>query len=416
MIPWRFFLTSRFGAAAFGPIGVLLLLFFAPISVRAEGSIAQLGTLKTGGAAYELAASGGWAFVAAGTQGLKAVDLADSSSPALRATQSGIGTVGYIEARSLDEIYVLVRDTTRQEVLYDQALFVLRLIYDGEWKFTERSFTPLPSGMRGETLDLQHPKLNVTCSLAGQGQGRMVVLNVSNPDSPQLESTYNLNHLALDSVRMGPLIVYYAAGDTGYATQRLPGLYIPPYSNPDPKIPLPGYANRIEWEWESGLCYVTDGVGGLRVINPIDPHEPFEAGYYQLPQSIGGNAQDLYLAHNVIVVADGYSGVLVLDPHRGRDLNLDGKGDYRDVFLFTAQYGTRYDAHPRPLARLEVPLRSVRAVAPGPSPDLIVFVTEDGLLGLARFPASAENAPTLEADLNRDGTVNEFDLYRFLKR
>ncbi len=338
MISGRGFLTSNSRAASVSSIWAFLLLFVLPLAVRAEGSIVQLGTLQTGGAAYELATHGAWAFVAGGGQGLKAVDLTDSSSPALRATQSGIGTVGYIEVRSLEEIYVLVRDITRQEVVHDQALLVYRLLDDGAWKFAERSLTPLPSGMRGETLDLQHPKLNVTCSLPEQGQGRMIALDVSNPDSPRLESTYNLNHLARDSVRMGPLIIYYAAGDTGYATQRLPGLYIPPYSNPDPKVTLPGYANRIEWEWESGLGYVTDGVGGLRVINPIDPHEPFEVGYYQLPQAIGGNAQDLYLANNAIVVAYGYGGVLVLDRNRGRDLNLDGKADYRDTFLFTAQY------------------------------------------------------------------------------
>lgn len=412
----RFYPTPAVKAACFGLLWVLLPFSLLAAPAGSEDSITLLGTLKTGDTAFELASHGGWAFVAAGSKGIKAIDITDSSTPALRAAQSGIGTVGFIEVRSLEEIYALVRDLTRQEVFYNQALLVYRLIFDGDWNFVERGFTPLPSGMRGETLDLQHPKLNVTCSLPEQGQGRMIAMDVSNPDAPRIEMTYNLNHLSLDSVRMGPLLIYYAAGDTGYATQRLPGLYIPPYSNPDPKVTLPGSANRIEWEWESGLCYVTDGVGGLRVINPIDPHEPFEVGYYQLPQALGGTARDLYLGHSTIVVAYGQGGLLVLDRNRGKDLNLDGNADYRDVFLFTAQFGSRLEADPRPLARLEVPLRSVRAVAPGPTSDLIVFVTEDGLLGLARFPASAENAPTLQADLNRDGTVNEFDLYKFLKK
>ena len=83
---------------------------------------------------------------------------------------------------------------------------------------------------------------------------------------------------------------------------------------------------------ETGHCFITDGAGGFRRINPIDANHPFELGSFEVPE--GGEARDFYLAGNLAYVAYSASGLQVVDINRSPDLNLDNQINYRDVFLF----------------------------------------------------------------------------------
>ena len=62
------------------------------------------------------------------------------------------------------------------------------------------------------------------------------------------------------------------------------------------------------------------------------------------------------------------------------------------------------------------PPRSIRAVAPGLGSNITVFVTEDGLLGTARFSGLEQDTSGLKADFNQDGQINETDLLILLNQ
>ena len=322
----------------------------------------------------------------------------------------------FVLARSQDEIYVLVRNIIREKIAYDQALAILSWQPYPSGQFSERSFTPLPYGQRGETLDLKYPKLNVTTRRVEQGDGRSIQVDVSSPDQPIIEDTEILRYPALDSIRMDTLLIFYVGGDKGYVTARLPGYPNYDFSNPDSRVDTPGYANRIEWQWETGHCFITDGAGGFRRIHPIDANHPFELGSFEAPE--GGEAKDFYLAGNLAYVAYSSSGLQVVDINRGPDLNLDNQIDHQDVFLFQKQWNSQPGFDLPQVAELVLtdPPRSIRAVAPGVGSNNIVFVTEDGFLGIAHFIGLQQNTPSLKADFNQDGFVNETDLLFLLNQ
>ena len=214
-------------------IFVLGIMLFPLDEILADTGLELLATLPVASQAYEVTTLGQWAFVATGTEGIKAVDIGQPENPVLSGEKRNLGTVGFVLARSQDEVYVLARNITREETTYSQALVILSWQSDPLGQFSERSFTPLPQGLRGETLDLKYSKLNVTSRRVEQGDGRSIQIDVSLPDQPQIEDTEILRYPALDSIRMNSLLIFYVGGDKGYVTARLPGFPNYDFSNPD---------------------------------------------------------------------------------------------------------------------------------------------------------------------------------------
>jgi len=342
-------------------------------------NIELLATLPVAAQGYEVTAWGTWAFVAAGPEGVLAVDLYWPGRPVRRGVQSDIGTAVDVLVRSLDEIYVLCRNVPPTG---DPGLFIYR--WNGvAGRFEQRSFAALPSGQQAETLDLQHPKLNVTTRSLQGTSGLLIPVDVADPDHPDVGAGLNLRHPPLDSMKDN-LLAYAAGGDKGFFVERLPGFPVPNWSNPDPRVDTPGSTNRVERS--GGLCYVTDGLGGLRVMSTADPHNPAEIGFYQLPGAFVAQAKDLVLDFPTAYIAYGYRGLQVID-----------------VTTATAMDRLAW-VEPEALEYF------VRAVALLPDEDLIVFLSQDGMLGVVQYPRRPPT-PTPAPDVNNDGYVDYQDLF-----
>lgn len=372
-----------------GVLAATMAFPFAPAPVWSQsfnlsGDIGLLATLQVAGEGWEVDLYQDWAFVAAGAEGLKAVDLRHPRYPVVEGTLSNVGTAVYVVARSLDEIYVLAWDVPRAgEDLYSQGIFVLR--WDASsLRFEERGFVPVDSpGQQGKALDLQYPTLYLAA------YPRLYPVDVSVPTRPVVGPFWDLPFSAAsDIVRSDrwAFMFYVAASDKGLGIYET--LHAPPrvLDGQWLLVDTPGDANHIALR--ETLCYLSDGAGGLRLIDVSNPNSPVERG--ALEPSGYGAARSLDLAFPLVYLANGYGGLLVVD-----------------VSSSTA---------PAPVAAIEPEQASpgfdVRAVAFEPGEDLVAALTQQGLLLIAQYPERIPT-PTPDADLNNDGRVDSLDAFLF---
>ncbi len=349
-------------------------------------NIGLLATLQVAGEGneqvYELAVYEDWAFVAAGVEGIKAVDLRHPRAPVVEGALSDIGTAVYVVVRTLNEIYVLSKDITRPGgATHEQGLFILR------WNpysllFDERGFAALEdSDGAGETLDLQYPMLYLAAF------PKLFPIDVSVPDRPTVGPFWDLPFSANDIVRSDrwSFMFYVAAGAKGLGIYET--LHAPPRVLDGPPVlsDTPGYANRVELH--NMHCYLSDGYGGLRIIDVSDPNAPFESGAFE--PSGYGEIRSLDLTFPVAYLASGFGGLLAVDVSA---------------------------SPPQQLAAIEPvepnPDYNVRAVAFGAAEDLVIYLTEQGLLSVAQYPKRIPT-PTPDVDFNDDGRVDSLDVFLF---
>ncbi|MFQ5342986.1 MAG: LamG-like jellyroll fold domain-containing protein, partial [Anaerolineae bacterium] len=105
----------------------------------------------------------------------------------------------------------------------------------------------------------------------------------------------------------------HAGGDQGQISNWSLELCSPPVPPPPPILAAagsydtPGYAQGVAVAGH--YAYVADGYSGLRVIDISNPAGPREVGFYDTPSSAWGVA----VAGHYAYVADGYSGLRVID-------------------------------------------------------------------------------------------------------
>jgi len=371
-----------------GLLVAAMAFVFAPALVWSQsfnlsGDIGLLATLQVAGEGWEVDLYQDWAFVAAGAEGLKAVDLRHPRYPVVEGTLSNVGTAVYVVARSLDEIYVLAWDVPRGgDVLHSQGVFVLR--WDASsLRFEERGFVPVDSpGQQGKTLDLQYPMLYLAA------YPRLYPIDVSVPTGPVVGPFWDLPFSASDIVRSDrwAFMFYVAAGSGGLGIYET--LHAPPrvLDGQWLLVDTPGDANHIALR--ETLCYLSDGDGGLRLIDVSNPNSPVERG--ALEPTAYGPSRSLDLAFPFVYLANGYDGLLVA--------NVSSSGS------------------PVPVAAIEPeqagPNFDVRAVAFEPGEDLVAALTQQGLFLIAQYPERIPT-PTPDADLNNDGRVDSLDAFLF---
>jgi len=373
--------------------GLTMLLVAAPCPAQdfnLSDNIELLATLQVAGEGYELALLDDWAFVAAGDEGFKVVDLRRPREPIVRGALSDVGRAVYVTVRALDEIYLLSQLVPRPGGgFYNQGVFVLR------WnpalqRLNQRGFvaledSSLPPTLESQTLDLHYPTLIVTAT--GSTIGKLIPVNIAVPDEPEMQSQsiQNLPFPALDSTISDrwSFLFYVAAGE-----KRL-GIYESPHPPPQVigapvELANGGSAKRIELR--DRLCHLAERWGGLRIIDVEDPKQPVELGSF--PVLGFGEVRDLELDFPEVYLANGFEGVLVVD----------------------VQSAT----HPVELASVKPEVFNidyyVRAISFQDGEDLAVFLTASGLLSIAQYPRRFPT-PTPDADLNDDGRVDSLDAF-----
>lgn len=353
-----------------------------PALVTSE-NLEHLALLQVSTLCYEVAIHEDLAVVASGMEGIQVVDLRNPRSPKLVGALSTVGTAVDVLIQSPEEIYVLSRNISRPDgSIHDQGLFVL------SWRagqpVRERSFVALSAGLQAESMILQYPKLDIASRDRQSTTGRLITVDVSNPDAAYAELPgFNLRYPAHAVVR-SPTVAYIAGGDRGFCIDELP--HPPPaiLTEPNPVVSTQGYARRLLMH--QGLAYVSGGAGGFWIIDPRNPNRPTALSNYKgHPLS---ETTDLYLLYPVVFTAELYGGIQVFDVHQPLSLERLAWIEPDDLEF------------------------AVRAVAFSRKQDLIVYVTEDGRLGIAQFPRRAP-VPPPNPDLNDDGFVDWMDIFLF---
>jgi hypothetical protein len=331
---------------------------------------------------YELALFHEWLFVAAGTDGLKVVDLAAPRSPALAGEMGDIGEVVYIAIRSFSEIYVLCRDIPRPDgFVYDQGVLLVRW-NTGLRQLEQWGFVPLSNDFRAMTLDLDiwANRLNVFSRKTDKPNSLLTTLDISAVNQvPTIQYSYSqLRYQLFDAVRTGDLILG-AGSDQGFVIQSLPV----PGAKEDKTVNTRGFASRVEL-WNL-LTFLVAENSGFWVIRPTIENPEVIANTATHGR---GNAQDLFLHPPWAFIADGFGGVQVVDFTDARS--------------------------PEPLAWIEPEFGEFEAVSIvyGTAEDLVAWLTREGQVGIAQFPYRTPT-PTPNPDLNHDGFVDYRDAFLF---
>ena len=167
------------------------------------------------------------------------------------------------------------------------------------------------------------------------GRGpRLLVWDVSDPAQPTL----------VGRSAVFPEIVEHVvvAGDLAYVADGEGGLVILNVSTPSSPSQVGAYdtpGQAYDLEVQGSYAYVADGSQGLRILNVTNPAAPSEAGYYTTPSAAYGLAVSgahAYVAseyHDLIVVDVGTPGFPVEvgrydDPMLGYATGVDAAGDY----------------------------------------------------------------------------------------
>ncbi|NQU04865.1 MAG: choice-of-anchor D domain-containing protein, partial [Calditrichaeota bacterium] len=172
-------------------------------------------------------------------------------------------------------------------------------------------------------------------------QNGLLVLDISNPEAPEITGTYHVEELNAISV--------FVEGDLGFITTGDDGFAILDVSLVDSiqfvsSYDTEGYARDLIVN--DGYAFVADGEAGLRVIDLYDPERPFEVNHVDTP----GEAYAVTIAGDYAYVANYVHGLRIIDisnpqePEEvgyyntlGRSMDVVISGDF--AFVADERYG-----------------------------------------------------------------------------
>ncbi|WP_367344059.1 PGF-pre-PGF domain-containing protein [Methanomethylovorans sp.] len=254
--------------------GLVIVNITDPSAVRLEGSIA------TAGHAYDITVAGNYAYIA--NSGLMILNITDPKLPQIE-------SIYYND--SYDTIGVAVKD----DHAYMASVFGGLLIID-----TTDPSTPVYVGSY-DTDDAQSVVISDNYAYIANGFSGLLILDITDPAAPAYVSHYDTAGYAND-----------IAVTDGYAciADGSNGLVILDITDPASPRPLntygtAGYANDIIVA--DDLAYIAASDGGLIIVDISDPRAPVLAGSYATENAFG-----VTLSEENVLVADYNNGLFVL--------------------------------------------------------------------------------------------------------
>ncbi|WP_214044757.1 hypothetical protein, partial [Methanomethylovorans sp.] len=254
--------------------GLVIVNITDPLAVRLEGSIA------TAGHAYDITVAGNYAYIA--NSGLMILNITDPKLPQIE-------SIYYND--SYDTIGVAVKD----DHAYMASVFGGLLIID-----TIDPSTPVYVGGY-DTDDAQSVVISDNYAYIANGFSGLLILDITDPAAPAYVSHYDTAGYAND-----------IAVTDGYAciADGSNGLVILDITDPASPRPLntygtAGYANDIIVA--DDLAYIAASDGGLIIVDISDPRVPVLAGSYATENAFG-----VTLSEENVLVADYNNGLFVL--------------------------------------------------------------------------------------------------------
>jgi hypothetical protein len=260
------------------------------INVSAPASPVEVGFIETPGEAWDVAVSGGYAYVAARAGGLRVIDVSTPSAPVV---------VGFVDTPSeawgvkVSGGYAYVAD-------FEAGLRVVDV---------RTPSAPVEVGF------VDTPGLAIDVAVSGgyayvsDGDSGLRVVNVSTPFAPVEVGFIGLSGFAHDVA---------VAGDYAYVANGEPSLRIIDVSTPSAPVEVgwvdtPGHALGVA---VAGTHAFVDGEGqgtpafGLWVIDVSTPSAPIEEGFVRTP---GGDPFAVAVSGEYVYLTTEYGGLRVID-------------------------------------------------------------------------------------------------------
>jgi len=304
----------------------LIIIAFFPLILFADSlHVSMLGRVNLLGTGAGVAFTNGRAYVAAGAQGVRVVDVADPSEPEEIYYHPTSGNVMGVWADG-DLLYVAdyhagirVLDVTwppPSEIsnvatlgyalnVQTEGYYAYVAQYDrgvGIFDVTNPSFPDNIGNFDSPCYTYDAAASGTYCYLADYGCGLRIV-DISYPDTPTEAGSIDTDDFAR-GVAVRGTDVYIADG--------LFGLRVMDCSDPSDPVEI-GFVNTpgraLDVFIAGHYAFVADKDGGLRVIDIASPADPQEVGFYETP----GEAKGVWVADEMAFIADGDSGLAILD-------------------------------------------------------------------------------------------------------
>ncbi len=242
--------------------------------------------------------AGNYAYVAAGSAGLRIINISNPANPILTGTYINNNN----RESSAEGVYV--KDNYAYVADFYQGLIIVNVsnpanpTFTGTYNININFFT-------GNAYSV-FVKGNYAY-VADYGYG-LVVINISNPANPTLTGTAAFAAAAL-GVDVSENFAYLTFNNNGH------GLYIIDISNPGSPPVVGTYSTSATCrgvQVRGNYAYMASDVAGLQIINISDPANPILAGTY----NTSGSAYGVYLDGNYAYVADNAGGLQIIDISR----------------------------------------------------------------------------------------------------
>ncbi len=260
----------------------------------------EVGRIDTPEFSRSVYVTGGYAYVADGTNGLHIIDVSDPEKPhEVYASDTSIGAIGIHVAG--DYAYIAGG--------YGQGFYVIDV---------SDPTRPQESGICDTPKYINDVHVTDGYAYVSDGPDGIRIIDVAIPNNPYEVSIYDTPGHAFGA---------HVVSSYAYIADGTAGLQILDVA--DPKAPhgvgfcdTPGTAYRVHVS--GSYAYIADGKNGLCVIDISDPKRPNEVGYneigfYDTPQHIRnkhgytpGTAEGLYTVSGYIYLANGEGGLCIL--------------------------------------------------------------------------------------------------------
>lgn len=249
----------------------------------------EVGSCNLPYIAWDMDFSGNYAYLADWNAGLLLWDISDPTSP----VQVGSLSLPYTTCVAVAGKYAYVSTGGLQN-----GLHVIDI--NNPANPFEVSFLNLyPASAEAAAISGNYVYLG-SSEMTGYG---LYVIDVSNPDQPQLVTHYTQVGLCTDIELMGNQI---------YATSHDKDLQIIDVTTPsNPSetgyYQIPGALQELSVS--GNYVYLADGDQGLRIVNVSTPNNPVEAGWFPMPS----HALDVAVSGNLAFVANYEKGLRIID-------------------------------------------------------------------------------------------------------
>lgn len=269
------------GGYAYCATGSGLVIF----DISSPSSPRILGTLVTPETATGIAVSYPYAYIACYTGGLCIVDISNPSRPVL---------VGYLDTPGV--AYKVAVSGSYAYVADDSSVQVI----DVSDKRAPRAVSSLR--MPGHTFDVF---VSGPFAYAAAGGSGLRIVDISDPRDPREVGYFDPDTMTARSVQVVGRYAYIA-GSTG--------MWIADVSNPQEPLeigritPMPGAARRVFVR--GTIAYVACGTAGVRVLDVSDPGNPKEIAFAADSEN---DVWSVFISGSYAYAANGYLGLRIVD-------------------------------------------------------------------------------------------------------